>query len=225
MKVTGTISVVVPEPVKKEKKFGIKDFVIYFLIFSLAGTSGFFIGKGKKETIEIDKTVYVKGDTVTVMRDSIVPVNVYVMPDTFDIISDCVKKGIYAELFPEKVRDSIVYLTKSDTSEIVKDWASIREYEEELFNIDTVGVAKIYATTQYNRITYLNSTFIPYEKETFVERKKTAYFVGAGLTTDLSASAEIGALFKNNFGASVEVGRDFSKNKNFVGANFLYRLK
>lgn len=171
--------------------------------------SGIYIGKKNVKVIEKIVTEYVPGEPV---HDSIpYPVPYYVVEpvDTANLIAQCVKDGIYQELFPEKViylTDSTQF-TKPDSTAIMADWATKREYKETLFDIDTVGKCTIDATIQYNRMSNLKYDFNPvYKQQTvYVESKrKILPFVGAGITTFPSASLDIGFFANQSFGVAIE---------------------
>ena len=179
--------------------------------------SGLYIGKKHSTVIEKTITEYLPGEPI---YDSIpYPVPYYVTEpvDTANLIAQCVKDGIYQELFPEKV----IYLTdttqftKQDSTKIMIDWASKREYTETLFDIDTVGKCTIDATVQYNRIANLNYTFNPvYKQQTvYIESKREVLpFVGAGITTFPSANAEAGLFFNQSFGVAIQGNYYFNPN-------------
>ena len=170
--------------------------------------------------------IYVPGDTVTVDKPYPVPVEVNKPVDTANVIQACIKSGKYYDLFPEKVRDSIVYITPEDTSMVLNDWATERIYEEKMFDIDTVGSATVKAKVQYNRLTWLNSTFVPVVK-TVVEPakiKKYSPFVGVGITTAPGALGQAGVFFEDKYGFSALYQYNWDINQHIVGTAFLIKF-
>ena len=186
---------------------------------------GFFLGR---KTIKIDPpgVIYVPGDTVSVDVPYPVPVEVIKPIDTMNVILACLKSGKYYELFPERVRDSIVYVTKEDTTAIIRDWATERLYEEKMFDIDTVGTAIVRAKVQYNRLTWLNTSFVPVTKVVTqpYQIKKYSPFVGIGLTTQPSALGQAGLFFNEKYGFSGLYMYDWELNKHIFGTSFLLKF-
>lgn len=200
--------------------------VIAGIIFALL--LGIYIGKKTAPVKTITKTEYIQGETI---RDSIpypVPYKVTVPADTLKILQQCIKDGIYADLFPEKIKyvTDTVYFEKEDTTKILEDWATKREYERTLFDSDTLGTFKLNTTVQYNRISDLKYEFTPMIKTvttTEYRVRKILPFVGAGVsgqfyTNELpimpSIDAEAGLFFKQSWGASVNA-RYYINNKQY----------
>ena len=186
-------------------------------IASLLFFSGLYIGRKHSTVIEKIVTEYLPGEPITDSVPYPVPYYVTKPVDTANLIAQCVKDGIYQELFPEK----IVYLTdttqfsKQDSSEIMIDWALERKYNMTLFDIDTVGKCTVNTNIQYNRIVNLNYTFNPvYKQQTVnVENKREVLpFIGAGLTTFPSVNAEAGMFFNQSFGVAVSGNYYFNPN-------------
>lgn len=170
---------------------------------------GIYTGRKTMPTKTIETIKYVELDPI---HDSIpypVPVRVTVPADTADIILQCIEDGIYAELFPEKVRliTDTVIIDKTDTSRILADWASVREYDQTLFDIDTLGRVQIRTSVQYNRLNTIHYDFTPIQKvitrETYMIRKFTP-FVGAGASSFPSCNAEAGFFLKQSWGVAVQ---------------------
>lgn len=191
----------------------------------LALVGGFFIGR---KTIKPEKpdVVYVKGDSIKVDVPYPVPVEVVKPVDTANVILACIKSGKYYELFPEKVRDSLIYISKEDTTTVILDWATERFYEETLFDIDTVGTATVRAKVQYNRLSWLNSTFTPVTKVVITPQpiKKYSPFVGVGLTTMPTALGQAGLFFEDKYGFSGLYQYDWVNNNHIFGGMFLLKF-
>lgn len=168
---------------------------------------GIYVGKKTTPVKEIIKTVYVKGETIHDTITKPYPVEIIKPVDTANIIKQCVADGIFYELFPEKHVTDTIYMSKLDTTIIMADWATKREYRQQLFDIDTVGKLNIVTYTQYNRLGDIQYTFTPiYKQETttvILERKLTPY-VGLGLTTLPSYNAEVGLFYHKSWGVAVE---------------------
>lgn len=186
---------------------------------------GFYLGR---KTIKPGKPeiIYVPGDTVSVDVPYPVPVEVIKPADTLDIIRACIESGKYSELFPERVRDSIIYVTKDDSTAIIRDWATERLYEEKMFDIDTVGTATVKAKVQYNRLTWLNSTFVPVQKIVKEPQpiKKYSPFVGAGITTQPAVAGQLGMFFEDKYGFSGVYQYDWNNKNHIFGAMFLIKF-
>ena len=179
--------------------------------------TGIYIGKKTQKVVEKVVTEYVPGEPV---HDTIPPIIIKeTQPvDTANLIAQCVQDGIYQELFPEK----IVYITdttqfsKSDSTKIMLDWATKRDYNAVLFDIDTVGKCTINTSVQYNRLGNIDYTFNPiYKQQTvYVQTKREILpFVGAGLSTFPSVSAEAGLFFNQSFGVATEGTYYFNQKK------------
>jgi hypothetical protein len=198
---------------------------IIALAAALLGT-GFFTGR-KTMVPETDtQTVYIPGDTIEISVPVPVPVQVVKPVDTANVILDCIRSGKYAEMFPEIKKDSIVYVSKEDTSAVLADWATERIYEEKVFDIDTVGTATVRAKTQYNRLTWLGASFVPVTKETTVTNvvsKKYSPFIGFGITTMPEAVLNGGLYFDDKYGMSIMYEYNWQIRKHAVG--FMGTLK
>jgi hypothetical protein len=183
-------------------------------ILAVALGAGLFIGgyyTCKKTTPEkiVEHTVYEK---LPPIHDSI-PYPVYISEtvpvDPARIIQQCVRDGVFTELFPERIRTitDTVYLEKSDTSQILADWATKRDYEETLFDRDTLGTMTVRTSVQYNRLGTIHYDFTPVRKlvtrEIYTVRKVLP-FVGAGASTYPSVNAEAGLFWKQSWGLSVQ---------------------
>lgn len=187
---------------------------------------GFAMGRKTVKPTPPGPPTYSPGDTVTVQVPYPVPVAVNKPIDTANVILACIKNGLYYDLFPEKVRDSVIYVSKEDSSAVIRDWATERIYEEKVFDIDTVGSATVRAKTQYNRLTWLGATFVPMVK-TVVEPqhiKKYSPFVGAGVTTSSSVLGQAGIFFEDKYGFSGLYQYDWERNKHILGTSFLIKF-
>lgn len=208
-----------------EKKINWWKVALFALIIAGVGVGCFFIGR---KTIKIDPpgVIYVPGDTVSVDVPYPVPIQVNKPIDTANVIRACIKSGKYYELFPERVRDSIIYVTKEDSTNVIIDWATERIYEHKVFDIDTVGTATIRAKTQYNRITFLNATFVPVTKVVTqpYQVKKYSPFIGAGLSTSPSVITQAGLFIDDKYGFAGLYMYDWELKKNVFGTSFLLKF-
>ena len=131
--------------------------------------------------------------------------------------------GLLAELFPEK-KDTI-YITKADTTAVLKDWAKERLYSETLFVNDSLGCFKFDAAVRYNRLKSFDYTFTPVQKEAETTIKTTRKFLpylGAGIATDGALIGQGGMFFHQDAGFAVQYRYDTQLKQNSVGAIFLY---
>lgn len=143
-----------------------------------------------------------------------------------NVILSCIKSGKYYELFPERVRDSIIYVTKEDTTNVLLDWATERWYSEKVFDSDTLGTGVVNARVQYNRLTWLGSTFTPVQKVVITPQplKKYAPFFGGGITTMPSFITQGGLFINDKYGFSALYMYDWNVKTHIVGTTFLYKF-
>lgn len=193
-----------------------KIFGIIAIVLTLFLT-GIYVGKKTTKPKIINHTEYI---TLPPIHDTLPPTLVTITKpvDTANLIKQCVADGIYQELFPEK----IVYLTdtttftKPDSTTIMVDWATKRDYTATLFDIDTVGVCKVNTSVQYNRLGLLEYDFTPVQKQTtttVTQNRKYIPYMGAGLSTFPSASIEAGMLIDQSLGFSLEGRYNYNPNK------------
>lgn len=187
---------------------------------------GFYLGKKREPEVIIKEEIkYVELPPIHDSIDRPVPVYVKKPADSLNILLALIKEGKYQEYFPERVRDSLVYITKEDTAAVIRDWASERRYRETLFDSDTLGRFAFDASVQYNRLQNFNYTFTPIQKQTETTIKTTRTFMpylGAGLDTGGSLVGQGGAFFKQDAGFAVQYRYDTKTKENSVGALFLY---
>lgn len=214
-----------------------KRTLIYFIIaILLCGTLGFLIGR---KTVNLDnpktEVKYVKGEKVTDSIPFPQPIEVVKPIDTANIIKQCVKNGIYYELFPEKTITEYIEITKEDTTAIIKDWATKRMYSETLFDIDTVGKCVVNASVQYNRLSLLAYDYTPIHKEVSITTNKVRLFspyIGIGVLVDndfkdylnYMPTASLGFFIKEKYGVNLQYGKSFKTKNNFFGASLLYKF-
>lgn len=175
-------------------------------IMTLCGYLGYQYGENKYTRCELKQIIYRHGTTVkdTVYFDK--EIEIIHPVDTARIIEQCVYDGKFYELFPEKVKDSIIIVTKSDTTKIMADWASTRTYKSNLFDIDTVGRFDYDIEVQYNELKKFSYSFIPIQKTTITDNtitKRYSPFVGAGLSMNNSINVVGGLFFNDSWGFSV----------------------
>lgn len=202
-----------------------KKILTYIVVALVIGAVCFFAGRSTIKTRTITWVKYEKGKTVTIYKDSLVPVYVSKPADTLDVLLAAIQSGKFNDLFP--VRDSIIYITKDDSSAVIRDWATERFYEETLFDIDTVGTEKVKMRLQYNKLQEISGTFVPVvktvgEKELLV--KKYSPFVGGGITTMPEIVANAGIFFEDKYGVSLLYEYNWEIKKHAVGITALYKF-
>lgn len=192
------------------------------LLFGL----GFYVGKKREpEVIIKTETKYVE---LPPIHDSIpkpVPVYVKQPADSLNILLALIEEGKYEEYFPERVRDSLIYVTKEDTAAVIRDWAAERVYKETLFDTDTLGRFAFDAKVQYNRLQNFDYTFTPVQKQTETTIRTVRTFlpyVGAGLDLNGSVMAQGGVFVKQNAGLAIQYRYDTKLKEHTGGALFLY---
>ena len=170
---------------------------------------GFFTGTHAIPTKTIETVKYIQLDPI---HDSIpypVVVRETAPVDVNRIIQQSILDGVFAELFPDRdiSHPDTVYIDKTDTTKIMADWATKREYEETLFDLDTLGTMKLKTSVQYNRLGALVYDYTPVQKvitrDNYVIRKLTPY-VGAGVSTFPSVNAEAGLFLNQSWGLAFE---------------------
>lgn len=172
------------------------------VVLLLMGTS-FYLGRRTTKEKVVTKIEYIKGGTIRDTVNIIKPVNIISPVDTIDIIKQCVKDGIYAELFPTKTE--YIEVSKADTSEIIKDWATRRFYQEKIFANDTTGECIINTEVQYNRMKVLGYEYTPVAKTITNTKYLVKYFtpfIGVGVSTMPSVNAEFGFFINQSWGFS-----------------------
>lgn len=192
----------------EEKKSKINWWKVALIVLLFIGTFSFGFYLGNKKTISIEPiTVYLPGEPVhdttkiTITKTSKV--------DTAKLIAQCVKDGIYTELFPEKVRTDTLIMDKQDSTKILVDWATKRDYETTLFDVDTLGKCDVKFAVQYNRVVdnMVEYDFIPVTKQqtNYVNvQRHIIPFAGAGISTLPSASVEAGLFVDQKWGLSLD---------------------
>jgi len=213
-----------------EKKIRIICSIITILIFMAIG---FYLGR-KTVNIESPHTevIYVKGETIVDSIPYPVPYEIIKPVDTADIIRQCVKDGIYSELFPERIITEHIEIMKEDTSEIILDWGTRRLYSEQIFDIDTVGKCTINASVQYNRLTLLSYNYVPITKTTTIIESRVKLFspyIGVGFLFDKDISdyiltANAGFFIKEKYGINFQYGNVPKTKNNLYGISFLYKF-
>jgi hypothetical protein len=207
-------------------------FHIFIIIVIFSG--GFFTGRRTIETKKIIKTEYIKGDTIKDTIFSPIPVQVEKPIDTMNIIKKCIEDGIYQELWPNKVVTEYIKVTAEDTVKIVNDWATKRNYNELLFNSDTLGTCSVNIELQYNRLKFVNYNFEPITKKITDEKIKVKMFspfVGLGYITnpwdefdDPLLNLTLGAFVKEKYGLQINLMHMLESKKDYVGCTFLYKF-
>lgn len=204
------------------------------VIFGI-GLLCFYLGrKTIKEPAPKVITEYIKGETI---HDSItvpVPYKVVEPIDTLGIIQQCVKDGIYAEMFPTKVITEYIEVDKSDTTTIMKDWATRRYYSEVLFDSDTLGTCKFDSEVQYNRLKVMSYEFTPVTKtitKTEYKVKVFSPFIKAGALINpwdekMNPMGDVGVGFfiKEKYGFDLEYQHAFSSKDDYIGASIFYKF-
>lgn len=138
-----------------------------------------------------------------------------------DSIRDTLRVPHYIEvpgkdvIYPQKHdtiwKDSISYIHSSiDTSAVISDWSKVRYYNEEIFDIDTVGKMNLSWENQYNKTFNLTYSFVPYQK---VIQKKT--------DTSPQKFRVMGGIGTNNYGTLQGM---YKINSFVIGGQYLYNF-
>lgn len=206
--------------------------IMAFAIFGL----GLYLGGKKNNTPKVE---YIPGEPITDTLYLPSPVEEVPPPDTLDIIKQCIKDGIYAELWPERVdtlyiSDTCYIPAPEDTTRIIRDWATKRTYGEVLFNDDKQGYFDYSAEVQYNRLASFTYNFTPVTKEVTQVKAQTKFispFVGIHYLTNPwddiknpSIQLNAGVFLKETYGISLLYQRGFTLNNDYVGAGFVIKF-
>lgn len=213
------------------KKWKILFHVIIIIILFIGGL---LLGRCTKKVGENTKIEYIKGDTV---RETIIkPVPEFIeMPiDTLNIIKQCIKDGIYKELWPERVITKYIEVNKEDSTKILNDWAAKRTYDKILFQNDSVGLCKVKTEIQYNRLQLLDYIFEPTVKtitKTEFVVKKFSPFVGIGYLTNPwddvrnpIITINGGFFIKEKYGIQAQYMRTLKSKNDFVGGSVIIKF-
>lgn len=192
---------------------------IILIVIALFWGFGFWLGRKHTKIITKTKIEYITNPKITGVIVKPQPIREIKPIDTLRIVEECIAKGIYSELFPK--REIIKYVPdKSDSTAIMKDWATIREYQDTLYNNDTTGTFVLSSKVQYNRIEryayeYTTVTKIVTNTERVV--KGFSPFVGVGYISDGFGVVNGGFYIKEKYGFSGVYERDFINGKNHYG--------
>lgn len=192
---------------KKHKKEIIRAIIIFAISFCAGFAYSWMERYGVRYKVETKvETEYIYADPIidTVYFDR--PYKVVEPIDTADIISQCVRDGVFFHLFPEKVRDSIIYVTMEDTTKIIADWASKKYYEGTLFEDNERGKFTYDIEVQYNTLKKMDYSFTPVQKvvtNNVTKVKKYSPFIGLGVSTNNSLNGALGVFIEDSWGASI----------------------
>lgn len=192
---------------------------IILIVIALFWGFGFWLGRKHAKIITKTKIEYIANPKITGVIVKPQPIREIKPIDTLRIVEECIAKGIYSEVFPK--REFIKYVPdKSDSTAIMKDWATIREYQDTLYNNDTTGTFVLSSKVRYNRIEryayeYTTVTKIVTNTERVV--KGFSPFVGVGYISDGFGVVNGGFYIKEKYGFSGVYERDFINGKNHYG--------
>jgi hypothetical protein len=172
----------------------------YILGIIAALAAGFYLGR---------RSVVVK-ETTVIEYQRMPTVSVSVSPDPLRFTVPELPQWLY-------FTDTITQQPVIDTAAILADWTLKREYGARLID-DTTGTVDYTAIVQYNRLQNITLDYQPVQRTvttTKIIQPRFTPFVLVGGNTAGYGQVEGGVLF-NRWGASVEVGSDFS-GMNYVG--------
>ena len=182
--------------------------------------SGVIVGRKHEKVVYKEHTEYI---TLPPKTDTIkFPVPVIEKVDTLSLLRHIIKSGLYSEMFPSKT--DTFFITKSDSTTIMNDWATERKYSKKLFSNDTLGNLTVNSIVQYNRIQQMDYVFNPVQKQTTITEtitRKYLPYVGAGISTFPSAGLELGVFYNQSWGFAVEGNWYFTPQKFDVGIKVL----
>lgn len=198
-------------------------------VFVIAGLAllgfGFYLGRMRDPEVIVKTEIkYVE---LPPIHDSIpkpVPYKVVEPVDSLNIIMQAKLSGLLAELFPNEGKDT-VYVTKEDTTLVMKDWATERKYKETLFDSDTLGRFTFDASVKYNRLASFDYTFVPVQKQTETTIKTTRKFlpyIGAGFDSGMGILGQGGMFFHQDAGFALQYRYDTQLKQSTYGGMFLW---
>ena len=215
----------------------LKKHWIEILVCLVMLIAGFFAGRATLKKTQKQKTTieYVQGTTIHDTTEISKPGYVKTPIDTAKIIAQCVRDGVYTELFPERTKYDTVYMTKSDTTKIMADWASERKYNQKLFAIDTLGTCEVNAIIQYNRLKSMDYTYTPMQKvitNTVYQVKTFSPFIKAGVAfnpwskqqSDVLGKLGAGLYIKERYGLEFEYQRKLKTKEDYLGTSILFKF-
>lgn len=160
---------------------------------------GWWLGRGKVEEIVREEVRYVERPATTIA---------YKMPEPIKVGRIDLPRLQYIDTIREEVR------IPADTASIVADYLKRREYALDFSN-DTLGVFKVDAIVEANRLTSAMATIRPLQREVRDVRALRPYLGGGvGIGSRMSASVEVGALLKERH--LVRVGYQRVGNDNYL---------
>lgn len=187
--------------------------------------AGFLVGRCTTDIEPTITTKYIQLDPVHDTVEIPQPKEHYPI-DTCDIIGYCIKNELYTELWP-RYTDTTFVPTKVDTMAILYDWVKIRDYDETLFDIDTLGKCDIHLQIQHNRLQELDYSYIPIQKEIITTIKKVNNFepfISFGVISNPSIMGEVGCYFKQHYGIAGIYEYDTYQNKHCFGGKISYKF-
>ena len=179
---------------------------IFAMILALA--AGFFLGRRSVEVTKTTTVEYRDMPPVHVSIDTPAPLR-FTVPE--------LPQWLY-------FTDTVTQKSVIDTAAVLADWILKREYGGRLIS-DTTGTIDYFAIVQYNRLQNITLDYIPSQRiETITRTIQPCFtpFILVGGNTAGFGQVETGVLFRR-FGASVELGTDFS-GRNYVGGKVGMRL-
>ena len=173
---------------------------------------GFFLGRCTDKKTEVK---YIKGDTVI---DSI--------PFPFVVKETIPGEPQWLTKRDTLWKDSTIYVKETvDTLAILADWIKKREYQNVLFDTDTLGKLVIYADVQYNQLQKLKYEFTPIQKNILTLKKpRIEPFIMAGVQTGWVPSFQAGIFYKN-FGISYDISIDTYFDNQIRKTTYIHGLK
>lgn len=207
-----------------------------FYIICIVGilVLGFFLGrKTVKEPETKVKIEYLPGEPITDTCYIEKPYKIEVPIDTLGIIQQCIKDGIYQELWPTKIVTEYIEVTREDTTAIMKDWATKRYYTETLFN-NEYGVCKFNTEVQYNRMTLIGYEYAPITQtitETKYITKSFSPFLGISYLTNPwdeiknpMVQLNSGFYIREKYGIQAIYQHSLVLKNDYIGAGFIYKF-
>lgn len=181
----------------------IRNIILLLATLLLCFSLGWWLGSRQVEEIVREEVRYVERPATTIE---------YKMPEPIKVGSIDLPRLQYIDTI------RLVEHIPADTACIVADYLKRREYALDFSN-DTLGVFKVDAVVEANRLTSAIATIQPLQREVLTEMRDVRKFRpyiggGVGIGSRMSASVEVGALLKERH--LVRVGYQRVGNDNYL---------
>lgn len=197
-----------------------KSILVYIIIIILLSIIAFLLGQ---KSVKIKPSTEIKYIPGKIIKDSVPKNNIIVLNSGKPYVDyNVIDKGLVKTI----VTHDSVY-KQLDTSKVVKDWSTPRNYKVNLFNIDTVGKCIVKGDVQYNKLYNVSYEFTPINKiinNTFEKKKLLEFYIGGSIFTNSAVAGQGGVFIKNHYGVGYQYQYDIINSKPIHGITLLYKF-